>query len=382
MLRVQLVRVHEIEAFAGEMIRTQPLDGTVPISRSRARAWAHNPRARPEDPAMLAAFNGNRCIGHLGMFPDCLNINGRKERLFWLSIYYVQPDFRNSGAGAVLLLRALALNQHLGVARPSSEAAKVYRALRFSESPVHYWKLNISRLDRLGRLLQLLRICLRKCGHDVVSLNAGVTFTRAMTKRCAYQWLRSAGRRISSHIELTRLSSLTDDLLASPNEDHPMPCFARDATMFNWMLEYPWVSTNPCDLVKNNYFPDCETQFTTEVIRLGKRTDASPVGLLITRFALGPLGSNLKVLGFNTNEPEGALAVIASVLTLAGKYAPDTVELPETLGCDMSRLFGVRHLFRLQEDSYFFFPRHGDKEMVAGLQRARLQYWDGECAFA
>ena len=115
---------------------------------------------------------------------------------------------------------------------------------------------------------------------------------------------------------------------------------------------------------------------------LSKPNDASMTGLLITRFVSEPFGNKLKVLDFNTKGKDGALAVLASVLTLAGKLAPDTLELPETLGCEMSRLFGVRHLFRREEDRYFFFPRRGDKEMAAGLLRVQLQCWDGECAFA
>lgn len=382
-ITLKIIRVGEIEAFADDMARTQPAEGTVPISRIRARAWARNPQARPADPAMLVAFSATRCVGHLGMYPDLLLFGPRRERLFWLSAFFVHPEYRASGVGPMLLMRALALNEPLGASSPSTEAARIYQTLRFIEPPpVPYRRLSMDRLNFLGLPVRLLRRALtRNPRREQGRLDRANDRARDMTRNGLFPLIGISCGRAAGRLRLESLGEIADDFMPPPRDDSAAPQFDRGAGYFNWMLRDPWVSTDPGQSARNNPFADFKERFATEAVRLTDVADGRTVGVLVFRRALDETGLALRVLGFGGVGPAGTFPITAASLSLAHRHRPDVLEIPEELGPDLSRLTGVRWLFSRQEHRYFLHPRRGDVEMADALRRVRLRFLDGDIAF-
>ena len=53
----------------------------IPISRRRAISQIHNPRAEDEDILLVAAFDGNKTVGYLGILPDFVIQGNTKEKV-------------------------------------------------------------------------------------------------------------------------------------------------------------------------------------------------------------------------------------------------------------------------------------------------------------
>lgn len=381
-INLKVVPVAQIEAFAEEMASTQSEGGVVPISLSRARAWAHNPRALPDDPALLVAFSGNRCVGHLGMYPDVLHVDGRQERFFWLSILFVHPEFRAGGVGAMLLMRAMSLKQHLANVQSTAQATALYRALHFFEpAPLRFPRLFVNRLNLLGAPLRLLRRCAKAAvGRESTLLNGPIDLTQSITRRCLYPVLAHVCDRLSSRIWIEPLTEVSDGLMQPPSTD-PTPQFDRGAEFFNWMLRYPWVSTNPRDSQKNNFFDDFRESFNTQAMRVCDCRGGETMGVLVIRTGAVAAGSVLRVLGFSASGPAGTMPLMAAILGMASKCQPDIIELPEGLSSDLERAGAIRKLFGYGELRFFFHARRGDNAMAGLLSRLQLHYCDGDYAF-
>jgi GNAT superfamily N-acetyltransferase len=382
-ITIRTVCVNEVESFAEETLRTQPdLGGTVPISRFRARAWAHNPRSRPDDVALLAAFDGTRCVGHLGMYPDIVDFGTRRDRFFWLSIYYVQPDYRESGAGPMLLLRAIAINQHLGVTGVTPAAAKIYRALRFFEPPpVRFWRLSINHFDFAGVPLRLVRRLLSCFRYESRLLDRTIAFTQSAARFYTYGAIALIRRAAITRLRTLPLDRIRDDLLTIPRGSLQSPRLLRDAEFLNWNREYPWVSANIQERSAGNYFPDYLDSFRTEMVQLFDRDSERPIGTLVLRRTFDSRNTVLRVLAYGVPDIRDAPRVLTSVLASACRLRPDAIEIPDGFCKQLAPFSLLRMLFRPAEHRYFFYVRPGDVEAAEAVRSLRLRFLDGDVAF-
>ena len=102
---------------------------TLPITKHRAIAQIHNPRADENDTALLVAYQDGDVIGHLGILPDQIFMAGETFKLGWLTSWWVDPQRATAGVGTALLFRALnAYSQQIGVSGSSKAAGTVLRA--------------------------------------------------------------------------------------------------------------------------------------------------------------------------------------------------------------------------------------------------------------
>ncbi len=59
----------------------------IPITTHRALAQIRNPRARPEDVALLVAYDGDRICGYIGVLPELIFLKGRTHMVGWLTTW-------------------------------------------------------------------------------------------------------------------------------------------------------------------------------------------------------------------------------------------------------------------------------------------------------
>jgi peptidoglycan/xylan/chitin deacetylase (PgdA/CDA1 family) len=93
----------------------------IPITKHRARAHVENPRARPDDIALVATYHEDEPIGALSIVPDHFVIDAQVTRFGWMSAWYGSRDHR--GAGKELMRIAYgAWKGHLAAANASDRA--------------------------------------------------------------------------------------------------------------------------------------------------------------------------------------------------------------------------------------------------------------------
>lgn len=129
-LRIQSFTVEQIVADVGVLHRWRdPAGFLAPCSPAFAQMLADNPNGRPQDLAMLLAIHEDVVVGRLGFIGAKLVVAGRALAAHWTDGFFLLPEYRSSGAGAMLLLRGLAKCPLLAAAGGPDEAAqKLYAA--------------------------------------------------------------------------------------------------------------------------------------------------------------------------------------------------------------------------------------------------------------
>lgn len=103
----------------------------IPITRERALSQINNPRADESDVVLLVAYDGDVVVAHLGVVPDLAFTSTGQHKVGWLTAWWANPDRKYSGAGMMLMMRAMALYKNgAGASGFSEDAKRVYAATR------------------------------------------------------------------------------------------------------------------------------------------------------------------------------------------------------------------------------------------------------------
>ena len=79
----------------------------IPISKQRALSQINNPRAGEEDIVLVAQFDDNITTGYLGILPDYVFIEGEKEKIGWLTCFWVHEKYKSKDIAANLFRRVI-----------------------------------------------------------------------------------------------------------------------------------------------------------------------------------------------------------------------------------------------------------------------------------
>jgi hypothetical protein len=80
---------------------------TIPISIHRAISQINNPRASDTDILLVVEFDDNKVVGYLGVLPDYIFYEDRKEKIGWLSCFWTDEKYRSKDVAANLFLRVM-----------------------------------------------------------------------------------------------------------------------------------------------------------------------------------------------------------------------------------------------------------------------------------
>lgn len=231
-LEFRMIRVGELAAFVAsdEFRRLEVL----PISPIRGRSQAKNPRARPDDVALvLASFEG-RLVGYLGALPDLFfEENGESRRVAWLSCLWVSPTVRGRGVAKKLLARMLeAWKNEIILSEFTKEVSGLY--------------------ERSGAMKMMptmvgLRGYLRPCFADILSqkgpywlkMNAFLkSIDRLLALPNGLRLLFFRGSKTKIQL-LERVDEAAEAFIGQHQKGENC---RRDAASLNWMLENPWLA--------------------------------------------------------------------------------------------------------------------------------------------
>ena len=95
------IYINELEAFVkSPAYQAMPV---VPISMHRALSHVANPRAKPDDLALVLIYEEEEMVAYLGVLPDDLYVDGETHHVGWLSCMWVDPKMRGRGLSKKLI---------------------------------------------------------------------------------------------------------------------------------------------------------------------------------------------------------------------------------------------------------------------------------------
>jgi len=214
----------------------------IPITRHRAISHVNNPRADDDDVVLLAAYEGHKVIGYMGILADRIHIDNTEHKVGWLSTWWVDSAQRGRGLGRKLFSEALRhYDRYIAVSSFTASAKRVYDAseqfvtLKTLEGGVFIVRLDSnSRLPKRIPKLRFLRPALKLLD----------TAVNAFANLRLKVW-RLRNSRIYGDVEveyINRIDEQTRQFIADRQKDE---LSRRNQEELNWVLMYPWVLSAP-----------------------------------------------------------------------------------------------------------------------------------------
>lgn len=382
-LRMETVRVRELPAYAAQAAaRADP--GLLAISPERALSQSRNPAASGDEMGLIAAYQGERCVGYMGLLPATLWDGEATRRVFWMSTWLIAPSLRGTGAGYQILSAALELGYDLFGTMFTSSAGRVLRAAGFhSFGPLEYLELNFRRAAPWAEATRALRRVFRKQAAGWGERAARIDSWAALPgKAVAHRLLRRRWHHLPPGTAVER----TDPSAAAGAQPvrasaHGPPHFLRGAEDVRWMLRYPWIRTDSSTAGAAPYhFSHLRRSF--EYIPLRWRTDAQGKEASMV-LSIGDTGGStvVKVLDQVLSTEEANRIALSLALRHAWRHRADSLVLPASFAPLVAGDPVLRRLAVSRERWYLFRPADPGDPLAQSLDRFHLTYVDGDVAF-
>lgn len=384
-LRIEVICVKDICQEAVHKLCNLQSDEVVPVTRSRALSLSMNPYADPDDAALLLAYADDVCVGYLSVVPCMLQTEEARTKVYFLSQWYVAPEYRDTGAGALLLMNGMRLKHDLVMTGLSRDAERVFRSGPFKEfRPLEYYMVFVDALnvlkfpfyaaqkwfERTGRTPDLLHRMARRSGSLIYS----------PIKRLTYTILDGCQRLFREAIVFDEVDSIDEAIdMARPSD---FPQFHRGPEAINWMLSYPWYTENGHAAASGYFFGEHAALFRYIVVRINDKKNGSPLGFAVFSVSKRTARIVMKTLDFGFKEPQHRRHLLAAALYCARKYQADRLFLPKECGPFLRRLLFMRLLTFRRKRSCFCRILQRDSALADAIDQVELHLADGDCAFS
>jgi hypothetical protein len=382
-VRIESIRVREIERFARETLGRLEPDEVVPVGQVRAKAYAANPLADDNDVGLLVAYSGTRCIGYLGIMPGRVMIDGTVHKLHWFSSWYVDPNTRQSGAGILLLMKALSLDYDFAVTGTSRDADEVYQALHFTEiKPLTYWTMFIDSVDVVSTASAFGVRVFRRLGLPKQLPQAVGRGSKRLLypplKRAAYAMLSAQASSRLAGVTVTELRDVRASTLGTTSTSAPH--FHRGPEVVQWMLDYPWFTERKEDATPRYYFHEYRDTWRHVALRIESPRLTSPVLAALSLSRKDGLVI-LKLLDHTCTTDAERDLLCDVVIRRAAEYRADRIVLPDTVQSSFRRYALLRFAAKRRSRRYFCRPKPRGP-LSAVLSSVQLDVTDGDSAFS
>ncbi len=204
----------------------------VPISLHRALSHVRNPRAQPDDLALLLVYDAqDALVAYIGALPDTYHAKGTTQRIIWLSCMWVSPSARGQGLASRLMQ---AMCDHYG--------RRIFVTGFTPESKILYDRLGFFReYNPMG-----VRGYLRPNFADILPAKGGIWAKIKPLLRVVDQCAGAInGLRLALRTQPQASGEfcpeITAEMAAFIQQHHSAEYFQRSATELNWILQYPWI---------------------------------------------------------------------------------------------------------------------------------------------
>ncbi len=377
--RIQNVMVKDIYEFTCQALEAQGPEDIAPLSRHRARAWTKNPCAAPDDIALLVAYAGDRCTGYLGLVPMLLRADGKTEKVYWTSTFYVAPEYRTSGVGALLVMRMLALPVNLAATCVSEQAQVLYEKLNFqSIAPLDYYALDLQQANIPLRLIRKAVQHFNKNAATALEKKGGLGLSPI--RALLYRIFLSGWRKRCKEYSVRQIQSLSENRFEVEQDDDSPVRFFRNMETINWMLEHHWVTTQADQATPNYYFDDYRECFSYRVLEV-MDSQQHNLGFVILWLSRRHGCSNVQVLDYHFYDTADKNLLFGIVIEVALMFKADRISLPDDCVTEIFAATLARHLFKKVTRAYHVRFTLGSQAKETA-SRLSLNFCDGDAPFA
>lgn len=187
-----------------------------------------NPYAYENDLALILAVAGNSVVGRLGFYAGPAHYDGRDHRILWLSGFYLQENYRRTGAGGMILLRALSSGMPLlGCGAPSPELEELYKLVGFHQlGPLRRFVYFYNTRVILKKYINnpFITSLLGASSFPLLKLYYGFKIP-SVRPSLTYQPVKSLGKEI-------------DILMSTEKRNH----FPKGSALLSWVMKYSQLS--------------------------------------------------------------------------------------------------------------------------------------------
>ncbi len=219
-------------------------DSHVPVSPLRLESYLKNPRAQASDPVLFEMRQEGKVIAYRTLLPDLFyDKKDHPRRFAWLSGNWVRPDKRRQGISTRLLEMAeeqwegrLFYTNYAPESKALYDHTGRYRRIASREGFRFY--LRSASEDLLGK-----RLGFRKffgSGDQLINQVRELKIQRYKFPRVLPCHVKQVDGFVAQLSEL--VSMLQQENL-----------FRRDREIFEWALQYPWVTELTCDTVNYHF---------------------------------------------------------------------------------------------------------------------------------
>jgi GNAT superfamily N-acetyltransferase len=336
----------------------------IPISRRRAISQIHNPRAEEGDILLVAAFDGNKTVGYLGIIPDFVIHENRKEKAGWLSCFWVDENYKSQNVAANLFLRAIrAWEQKIFITNivptlePVYQKTKIFLPTLYKSGFRGYLRFNFAEiLPPKKKLFQ-----------KTIPLLKGLDFSLNLLNNIRLSFCKKYS---TDGIRYERLNQLDNSAIDFINQLKTRYLPQRGQEELEWMINYPWLTEeNENSDSPRYYFSLAEKSFSSQLIKFVD--DSNNIKAIIL----------LNIRNKNLTVPY--IFVKKEDVSIVSRYIINTML---ELNLNMVTIFNDDLAESLKEIKTFYFTKTIQKpyfisKKLEYIKELYFQDGDGDCAF-
>lgn len=183
-----------------------------------------NPLASENDLALILTVKDQIVIGRLGLYAGLVRCNNKNERTFWLDGFFLNDEYKNSGAGGLMILRAISFSKSLlASGGPRKDCQLLYLGTGFYE------------LGPLKRYLYFYDtdVILKKY-HGFSRIR--FLFSHVLNLLFSFFYMIRIGNR-SLTLDYRKIESFNNQIDDIFNKSRQINCFPKNASVLNWVLQ-------------------------------------------------------------------------------------------------------------------------------------------------
>lgn len=195
------------------------------------RMLASNPYAQETDLALILAISGDKIVGRLGLYAGRSFCDGHETPTFWMAGFFLGKEYKHTGAGGLILLRAVSFAKSLlaGSGAPPIETRQLYAKTGFHDLGF------VKRFVHIYDAAVITRRVVRN--RSAAALLAGAA---APALKLYQRSKQGTARHRLTYKPVVSFGAELDRLLATQTMNH----FPRRSDTWNWILSH-----------KKNLFP-------------------------------------------------------------------------------------------------------------------------------
>jgi len=381
-LTIKPVPVRQLLEFANAANNDPLTYAVLPIDPIRAAAQALNPVADEKDIGLMVAYSEGRCIGHQGLIPIQISIDGELRKVIASVALFIHSDFRGKRnregltVAEAIYRRSLdhgydIMNTGFGRARQRLHERRPEWFVRLP--PLFFRRIRLSYLQPLSTGLR--RLALRSRG-DVV-LRAYRLAQGIIDRRVARVYSHLLGTGIASETGEWRIVKV-EKIIEPKHVDATSKSsiyFPRSTETINWMVTHPWhpIGGNP---YPRCYFCNSRERFEYSAFHF-INSAGSGAGYFVLVISTDQLYTTLRILDFHVTDRRMEPQILKFAIREALRQSANSVECSDRFGSYINAN-PLLHLLTYRMERPYWLGLQPTSPLANRLGEVCVDYCDGE----